>query len=117
VKIYAFDCDHTLELSSGPITFDSIVELRKEGHIVGICGNWAAVAQCVVGWYNLFSFIGPMEISKALFLNQISTFIRAEEYVMVGNIIGVSGASDDKGAAEQAGWRFISEREFADGKR
>ena len=86
MKIYAFGCDHTLEISSGPVTLDSIVELRKEGHIVGICGNWAAVAQCVVGWHNLFSFIGPMEIPKALFLNQISTFIRAESYTMVGNI-------------------------------
>ena len=117
MKIYAFDVDHTLEISSGPITLESLVPLRKDGHILGICGNWAAVAQCVVGWHNLFSFIGPMEIPKALFLNQISTFIRAEEYIMVGNIIGVSGASDDKGAAEQAGWRFISEISFAHGER
>jgi hypothetical protein len=34
---------------------------------------------------------------------------------MVGNILGVSGASDDKGAAETAGWRFIKESEFAAG--
>ena len=117
MKIYAFDCDHTLIISSGPVTLESIIELRKEGHIVGICGNWAAVAQCVMGWHNLFSFISPMEIPKALFLNQISTFIRAEEYVMVDNIIGVSGASDDKGAAEQAGWKFIQENSFAAGER
>jgi len=58
-----------------------------------------------------------VEISKALFLNQISTFIRAESYVMVGNIIGVSGASDDKGAAEQAGWKFIKESDFSAGMR
>ena len=117
MKIYAFDVDHTLIISSGPVTLESIIELRKEGHIVGICGNWAAVVQCVMGWHNLFSFIGPMEIPKALFLNQISTFIRAESYIMVGNIIGVSGASDDKGAAEQAGWKFIQENSFAAGHR
>jgi hypothetical protein len=36
---------------------------------------------------------------------------------MVGNIVGVSGASDDQGAALLAGWRFIKESEFAAGKR
>jgi hypothetical protein len=36
---------------------------------------------------------------------------------MVGNILGVSGASDDRGAAQRAGWRFIQEREFANGVR
>jgi hypothetical protein len=37
--------------------------------------------------------------------------------VMVGNILGISGASDDRGAAERAGWRFIQECEFAKGVR
>jgi hypothetical protein len=37
--------------------------------------------------------------------------------VMVGNILGISGASDDRGAAERAGWRFIQESEFARGVR
>jgi hypothetical protein len=36
---------------------------------------------------------------------------------MVGNILGISGASDDRGAAERAGWRFIQESEFASGAR
>ena len=29
----------------------------------------------------------------------------------------ISGASDDRGAAERAGWRFIKEGEFAKGLR
>jgi len=37
--------------------------------------------------------------------------------VMVGNIKGVSGASDDEGAANLAGWRFIKESDFAAGAR
>jgi hypothetical protein len=36
---------------------------------------------------------------------------------MVGNILGLSGASDDRGAAERAGWRFIQESAFARGAR
>jgi len=30
---------------------------------------------------------------------------------------GISGASDDRGAAERAGWRFIKESEFVKGVR
>ncbi len=33
------------------------------------------------------------------------------------NILGMSGAGDDRGAAERAGWRFIQESEFAKGVR
>jgi hypothetical protein len=56
-------------------------------------------------------------MSKDIFLNQLRTYIRADDYVMVGNIKGVSGASDDKGAANLAGWRFIKESDFAAGVR
>ena len=56
-------------------------------------------------------------IEKHDFLRQLRQYIPADDYVMVGNILGVSGASDDRGAAERAGWRFIQEREFANGVR
>jgi hypothetical protein len=36
---------------------------------------------------------------------------------MVGNIKGISGTSDDQGAAHLAGWRFIKESNFAAGAR
>ena len=42
---------------------------------------------------------------------------RNNDYIMVGNIKGVSGASDDEGAANLAGWRFIKESDFAAGAR
>ena len=58
-----------------------------------------------------------MEMSKHAFLNQLKAYVPAADYVMVGNILGVSGASDDQGAALLAGWRFIKESEFAAGKR
>jgi hypothetical protein len=117
MKIYAFDVDDTLEVSGGPITVVSVAELKSRGHIIGLNGNWAAVVQWVPQWHRIFSFIGPMEMSKDIFLNQLKTYIQAEDYIMVGNIKGVSGGSDDSGAAQLAGWRFIKESDFAEGAR
>ena len=79
MKVYAFDVDHTLELSAGPVRFADVVKLREDGHIVGICGNWGAVTRFVGGWHNLFSFIGPIGSTKADMLVQLATYIPAEE--------------------------------------
>jgi hypothetical protein len=117
MKIYAFDVDDTLEVSGGPITVVSVAQLKSRGYIVGLNGNWAVVVQSVPLWHRIFSFIGPMEMSKNVFLKQLKTYIRAEDYIMVGNIKGVSGGSDDNGAAQLAGWRFIKESDFAAGAR
>ncbi len=117
MKIYAFDVDDTLEVSGGPVSIESVRSLKSEGHIVGLNGNWAVVVRSAPQWHCIFSFIGPMDMSKDTFLNQLRTYIRADDYVMVGNIKGVSGASDDEGAANLAGWRFIKESAFAAGAR
>src|SRR4029077_12790665 len=117
MKIYAFDVDDTLEISGGPVSIVSVGSLKPQGHIVGLNGNWAVVVQTVPLWHRIFSFVGPMEMSKDTFLNQLKTYIPADDYVMVGNIKGVSGASDDEGAANLAGWRFIKESDFAAGAR
>jgi hypothetical protein len=117
MKIYAFDVDETLEVSSGPVSIASVGDLKSRGHILGLNGNWAIVVQTVPLWHRIFSFIGPMEMSKDIFLNQLRTYIPADDYIMVGNIKGVSGASDDEGAARSAGWRFIKESDFAEGAR
>ena len=117
MKIYAFDVDDTLEVSGGPISIVSVGGLTAQGHIVGLNGNWAVVVQTVPVWHRIFSFIGPMEMSKDIFLNQLKTYIRADDYIMVGNVKGVSGASDDEGAADLAGWRFLKESDFAAGAR
>jgi len=117
MKIYAFDVDDTLEVSGGPVSIESVRSLKSEGHIVGLNGNWAVVVRSAPKWHCIFSFIGPMDMSKDTFLNQLRTYIRADDYVMVGNIKGVSGASDDEGAANLAGWRFIKESAFAAGAR
>ena len=117
MNIYAFDVDETLNVSAGPVSLASIDEVKRRGDIVGLNGNWAVVVQTVPLWHRLFSFIGPMEMSKEIFLKQLKTYIRADDYVMVGNIKGISGASDDEGAAGSAGWRFIKESDFAAGVR
>jgi hypothetical protein len=126
-KVYAFDVDETIEVSGGPVTLASMMDLRVSGAIVGLCGNLNAFCTRVTGWQHLISFtlnldlypvIGaglPKDIWLRVFRQ--TTFPNAEEYIMVGNILGVSGASDDKGAAERAGWRFIQESEFAKGVR
>jgi hypothetical protein len=117
MKIYAFDVDDTLEVSGGPISIASVGSLKPQGHIVGLNGNWAVVVQTVPLWHRIFSFVGPMEMSKDNFLNQLKTYIPADDYIMVGNIKGISGASDDQGAAKLARWRFIKESDFAAGAR
>jgi hypothetical protein len=131
MKVYAFDVDETIEVSDGPITLKSMRDLREEGHIVGLCGNLNAFCTRVTDWHRLISFtlnfdtfpvIGgpcgsllPKEVWLRVFRQ--TTFPNADDYVMVGNILGVSGASDDKGAADRAGWRFIKESDFASGIR
>jgi hypothetical protein len=117
MKIYAFDVDDTLEVSSGSISIASVDSLKRQGHIVGLNGNWAVVVQSVPLWHCIFSFIGPMEMSKDIFLTQLRAYIPADDYIMVGNIKGISGGSDDEGAAKSAGWRFIKESDFAEGAR
>ncbi len=115
--LYAFDVDQTLWLSGGPINLADLMELRNSGHLLGLCGNFAAVTLRMPEWHYLFSFIGPMAMTKEAFLLQLRQYVPADEYVMVGNIQGVSGESDDHGAASRAGWRFISETAFSLGAR
>jgi hypothetical protein len=117
MKIYAFDVDDTLEVAGGPVSVKNIADLKPAGDVLGLNGNWAVVVQKVPLWHRIFSFIGPMEMSKDVFLRQLKTYIQADDYIMVGNIPGVSGASDDQGAAILAGWRFIKESDFAAGAR
>lgn len=116
VRVYAFDVDETLEVSAGPIPLKALMDLRIEGHIVGICGNWGLLVQRCPGWQHLVSFLNVLG-DKPTFLAHLKHFVPATDFVMVGNILGVSGSSDDQGAARSAGWRFIKESDFAAGAR
>ena len=114
-NVYAFDVDETLEVSAGPIRLQALVDLVVQGHIVGICGNWSVLTHQMPGWHRIVSFLSIGD--KAEFLQAIARDVPADGYVMVGNVVGVSGASDDQGAARRAGWRFIREADFAAGER
>lgn len=125
--IYAFDIDDTLECSRGPITIASVVDLRRQGHVVGLCGNWAMATLCLdthPKWHQVFSFLGPLAMTKAAFLEHIMKYTDATDYVLVGNKNEPGSdfdpgprKSDDDLAASMANWRFILERDFVAGKR
>lgn len=118
MKIYLFDVDKTLEISRGCVTFESIVKLKSEGNIVGLCGNWGVVTLNTRGWENLFSFLN-IGVDKVTYMRQIKLYIPAEDYVMIGNDVhdASCGSPNDKAFAEEAGWRFIKENDFANGIR
>jgi len=121
MKVYAFDVDETLYISHGPVQWEALVALRAEGHVLGLCGNWAAVTLQVPEWHRVLSFIGPSLIGtdKANFLATIKQYVPAEEHVMVGNDHSLRAytSPDDRRAADAAGWRFLSEGAFAAGGR
>ncbi|HEX3595300.1 MAG TPA: HAD family hydrolase [Polyangiaceae bacterium] len=116
--LYAFDVDHTLDVSGGPVTTALLRALREEGHIVGLCGNWAVFVRAVPDWHRVVSFLGPFSVTKAQFLVQLRKYVPASDFVMVGNdpLTGV-GVSEDRAAANEAGWRFVVEADFAAGVR
>ena len=78
MKVYAFDVDETLYLSHGPVQWETLVALRAEGHVLGLCGNWAAVTLQVPEWHRVLSFIGPGLIGtdKETFLPRSSNTFR-----------------------------------------
>jgi hypothetical protein len=122
VKLYAVDVDDTLDVSGGPVPFESVIALRNQGHITGLCGNWAVVTGQVPFWWLAFSFLGPLSMTKPEFLKHIAMYVRADDYVMVGNDpanvpSNRVAVSNDSGAASEAGWRFIKESDFAAGQR
>src|SRR3972149_2842490 len=49
-------------------------------------------------WHHICSFVGPCGIEKDDFLRQLRQYIPGHDYVMVGNVLGLSGASGDRGA-------------------
>lgn len=121
--IYLFDCDETFDFSpaGGPVTLDMVRALKGRGAIVGVCGNWHWVCLNASDWPELFSIVGPMGTDKPTMMRQIQQYITAGDYVMVGNDHASEGQNytspDDAAAAREAGWRFISEANFAAGTR
>ncbi len=125
MRCWAFGVDETLVISNGPVTLESMEELRQQGDIVGICGNMHVFCQ-LPDWHKRVSFLGQSFLSKDYFLHGLKLNIRADDYIMVGNIgeacskqfgLPQSGSSEDMSHALRAAWRFISEKDFAAGVR
>ena len=117
MKVYAFDVDDTLNGFGGPIPLYTLCDLKNAGHIVGICGNWQVFCSSVSDWHQYISFLS-VGLAKDSWLSHFKEMLpQYEDYILVGNRAGVTGASDDEGAAKRSGWRFIGEREFANGER
>lgn len=120
--VYAFDVDETLEISNGPVKLQAMMDLRIQGHIVGLCGNWGHFCRTLTGWQHLISFMN-IGCEKAPFLYGLKAYAAADDYVMVGNVFGEKNklgfvcGSHDSVAAAQAGWRFIKEDAFSEGAR
>jgi hypothetical protein len=108
---------------------NDIMRLRTEGNVTGVCGNFQVLFKFFPQWYQFFSFYGPTTLISAkpadhmykhVQLIAIKNEIKAEKYIMVGNKHGSSwvrpGSQDDI-QAKLANWDFISERDFAAGKR
>ncbi len=135
VKVYALDVDECLEISNGPVTLASLLELREQGHVVGLCGNGRKFCDEVPEWWKYISFVlnydlGPVMgfqgiIGKDIWMRVFKEtfYLHAEEYIMVGNefgrvnSLGHKCGSHDSWFAELAGWRFILEDDFANGNR
>ena len=126
MKVYAFDVDDTLEVSNGPVTIKMIVDLRNQGHVVGLCGNWQVFIQCVPEWYKLIQFLNYGQVKNVALFELKRMIPGADEYIMVGNVgpldsktwgVPQSGGSDDMSQAKGADWRFIAEKAFFDGER
>src|SRR3989442_12967329 len=102
VMIYAFDVDDTLEVSGGPVRLAELLGLHRAGHVLGVCGNWAVVTATGPDWHRLFSFIGPMEMSKGSFLAHAKRHRRADDTSLVGNTPRVFGQAPDREPADRA---------------
>lgn len=122
MNLYAFDVDECLVISNGPVTLESLEELRAAGNIVGVCGNMGVFCQ-LPDWHKRVSFLGQGYVPKHLFLHNLRQNIKADRYIMVGNVFGrtnslgfVCGSHDSEEAA-MVGFEFIVEDDFAKGVR
>lgn len=112
MNLYMFDVDETLEVSGGPIKISQLIELKKQGHIIGLCGNWVVVINRVVGWQQLINLVSIYPGRKHEFLRIVKSHIPADRYIMVGNVNPSNAPYSDKEEALLAGWEFIEEQSF-----
>jgi hypothetical protein len=132
--VYLFDVDETLWCSNGPVTRPMLEDLRKQGHIVGLCGNLHCFMERVTDWYNVISCTTNFDtlvtlgflVPKQYWLKSFLISCRnADFYTMVGNELGrvnslgfkCQSADGEETRAAGSPWRFIVEDDFAGGVR
>ena len=115
VTVYMFDVDETLSISGGPITPEQLLSLRKQGHIIGMCGNFALVTHNVKGWHYIFSHFNLYPGRKHQYLIEFKKWVPADRYVMIGNKDPSGGIYSDDMEAKLAGWEFVAESDFKEG--
>lgn len=132
--VYAFDVDDTLAIGNapfpGPVQIYQVIELRNQNIPTGICGNFLNLFKYLPDAWKYFSFFQPTELQgtsllahhqyKHLALIRLAKVMPAQRYIMVGNKLGDPkarpGSQDDR-QAQLAKWEFISETDFANGRR
>jgi hypothetical protein len=117
--VFAFDVDHTLEVNQGPIPVESLRKLSRQGHVVGLCGNYQHFLDHVPDWQSFIRFWGPDHSRlqpKHEMLQHVRNTWRGNAYIMVGNDPRrfPFAVSNDIGAANLAGWGYVAENAFGD---
>jgi len=93
--VVAFDVDGTLEISGGRIPVRHLLNLKREGFVVGVVGNWELAIKHIKG----LDFYQAGIPSKADILSAIGEGKVFRLYV--GDL------ESDRREAERAGWNFI----------
>lgn len=110
--VWLFDVDETLTISGGPVTLESMMELRRQNQIVGLCGNLHCFMERVPKWWEYISVTTNFDtlttlgglLPKEYWLRTFLVSCRnMDRYVLVGNRLGETGMSDDEGAVLRAG--------------
>lgn len=110
-----FDVDETLEITGGPVKFTQLINLHSQGHIIGLCGNFAAVTLNTTGWHHLFSLIKITGGRKHEWLTAVKKYIPADRYIMIGNTNPQNSPYSDREEAQLANWEYIEEKQFKEG--
>lgn len=114
-EVWGFSVEKTLRCGWGPIREEVLLDLRAEGHVVGIIGNWGKFCRSIRGWQDYVSFLS-IGLSKEVWMCHFKEVLPIyDRYVLVGNTHKKApGTNDDYAVAQKAGWDFINSWDFRD---
>ena len=100
--LICFDVDGTLEVSTGPVPLERLRQLKRQGAIIYIVGNYGKLAQTTTEFED-----GNIAGTKAESLRLL-----AERHPDALRRIYVADTGGDKIAAESVGYLFIFAGDF-----